>query len=150
MYGLNIWGVTNKTFISKIQILQNKAIKNLFNHHYLESTDRIHHTHKLLTVDDLLYMKSVTHIHNIVRGDIHTNTHLSRNNEVHQHKTRNAAHIVCAQLRTNRCGTLSTLNHATKQYNAVDDKVKLLPHIQFKKHIKSTLLNKKTLSPPKF
>lgn len=57
-YGLEIYGIAAKKYIQKIQVLQNRAIKTLFNLDPMTPTVSLLATFKLLSIDDL-YMTKV-------------------------------------------------------------------------------------------
>ena len=59
-YGLEIYGHTTKSNLKKLQVLQNKALKVLFNKDWFTSTNLLHKQLNLLTIIDM-FNESLLH-----------------------------------------------------------------------------------------
>lgn len=145
LYGILIWGPAYKTKLKKIQSIQNKAIKNLFNYERKENRKFIHTEHNILPILYLLLINQATHIHNIKNQLSHSNTQIKTN--THQHNTRNRDNIKINITRTTNYGTNSTLNAATKTYNTLPSTLRTLDKRSFKFTIKSHYYNEFVNSP---
>ena len=62
-YGLEIYGNAANKYIKKIEILQHRALKALFNLDWLTPTAELHNTYKVLSVKDLFSYKVVQFVH---------------------------------------------------------------------------------------
>ena len=62
-YGLEIYGNAANKYIKKIEILQHRALKALFNLDWLTPTAELYNTYKVLSVKDLFSYKVVQFVH---------------------------------------------------------------------------------------
>lgn len=141
VYGILVWGTANKSAIKPLQVIQNKAIKNLFGYSRRTSTAFIHTEHKLLMVENVYTTTACMHIHQILRNSIHTNTVLSRVSERHQHHTRSRDNISTNRSNTRTYGQHSVLNKATSLYNNLSEDLKSLNVNNFKLRLKNSLFS---------
>ena len=58
-YGINLWGTASKQNIQDKQVIQNEALRNLFQYKLLERTQYIHSANNLLLVKDLIRVKLI-------------------------------------------------------------------------------------------
>jgi hypothetical protein len=93
IYGLNIWGVTFNYLIESIQVIQNKAIKNLFGYNPLENTHTIHKETRILPIIYTHLLKCCCLVHNIQNAAIHSNTIIRTNQNFHEYNLRNNNNI---------------------------------------------------------
>ncbi len=91
-YGIEIFGHTSCNNVKKIQTVQNKSLKTLFNLKWDTSTNELHHNLKVLMVCDVFKIRIsdfvYKSIHNIL-PNVFTNYYQTIN-EIHQCGTRNA------------------------------------------------------------
>lgn len=148
VYGILIWGTASKSAIKPLQIIQNKAIKNLFGYHRRTSTAFIHTEHQLLMVENVYTTSACLHIHKILGNAVHSNTVLSRVSQRHQHHTRARANLSINRCNTTRFGKNSVLNKATSRYNNLSEDFKSLAVDNFKLRLKRSLLQNQDFNVP--
>ena len=128
LYGLIVWASITKKHLSSIQVLQNKAIRNVFG---IDKTTRINDVYKttnLLPIEELI--KSSINI------PIMSNTILLNNNNFHGYDTRSSNHLRQLNINTTKFCTSSIRNKITNFYNKIPNEYKSLNKTQFKKCIK--------------
>ena len=64
LYGLIIWGSTYKSYLSKLKILQNKAIRIVSGAHYRDTTKPIYAKLKILQLENLCKFKTGKFVYN--------------------------------------------------------------------------------------
>lgn len=143
IYGIGIWGTATKQLLSQLQIIQNRAIRNLFREDRRISIKELHEKHNLLKIEDLINIALTTHIHNISNNFIHSTTTLVTNSEVHNYQTRNTNQIRIRQSHTSRNGINGLLNKSILAYQNIPPSIKALPRQQFKNEIKKFFMNRR-------
>lgn len=78
------WGTAPNYKIKQLQVLQNKAIKNLVGYPYLFSTKEMHLKEDILTIDSQFTKIATTTINQIINKDVNSSTIIQRNSDVHQ------------------------------------------------------------------
>ena len=68
-YGLEIYGSSANKCIRKLEVLQHKAIKALFNLDYLTPSKKLYSEFKVLSVSDLYSFKIAKFVHNQLNDD---------------------------------------------------------------------------------
>lgn len=132
LYGIILWGSSNKTTITKLQTVQNRAIKNLFELHRRSHTVEIHITNRILPIFQMVTLKMNINTHNILNKYVHTNTSFCVNSGVHNHFTRS-----CSDLHFNS-SYKNSLNYISIQfYNKVQNTFKILDKSHFFKLLKN-------------
>ena len=144
-YAINIWSSTTKNNLKKIQIIQKRAIKNLFKYNRDENTKRIHTENGLLPIEDTIKYFQAIQIHNIFKGLSHSNTNLLLRNDIHSHHTRNAHLINQQQNNSRNMGINSVKYRAIETYNELPETLKAELNInryksKLKEHIKNNYL----------
>ena len=102
-YGVEIYGSCRKTLLNKIQILQNKLLKVLFNKPYRTGTNDLHRELQLLKVNDLYKLRVLNFVYKAVNResiDQFCNYFPSRVN-IHDHNTRQKKQLVVKNVKTN-------------------------------------------------
>lgn len=145
IYGIAIWGAANQTTLKPLQIVQNKAIKNLFGFHPRTPTSLIHQTCRLLTVENLYNATASSHVHQMLSDSIHTITILTTGAERHHHLTRRRQHLTTIRSNTTTFGKNAALHKATSVYNRLPENLKELNLSNFKIQIKRLMLNEQEL-----
>lgn len=82
-YGMLIWSTSNGNTTNELQTLQNRAIRNLFQHQARERIQSMHTQHYILTLKQHTAYLRATHMYNIKNKLLRTNTKLTLNNEIH-------------------------------------------------------------------
>ena len=141
VYGINIWSASTKSNIKKLQIIQNRAIRNLYNYKIETSVKCMHITNNLLPVTELIKYNQIMHIYNISQKLKHNNSNIQNVNNIHNHYTRSNDLIHQPRTRTTRMGQNSVMNKAVLQYNKIPRYIKKLNPNQFKKELKKYIFN---------
>lgn len=131
-YAILVYGATYKTKLAKLQVIQNKAIKSLFNYSYRSNNITMHNDLNILPVQYTAKLHQTTHIYNIKQSNIHSNTTLI--NQQTAYNTRNPSLIRPIKINTTTYGTNSPLYKAVMAYNALPEAIKNSEH--FKNSVK--------------
>lgn len=115
-YGILVWSSAFETDLKQTQKLQNKAIRNLFQHNRFERTKAIHEENTILTIKQQTHYQLANHIHSIKQKHINSTTSITTNNQYHHHNTRRAMHIYSDRPNTKRYGKKQSLNRAIQIY----------------------------------
>lgn len=138
-YGIIAWGATHKTKIDKIQRIQNKAIRNLFNEDFYSHAAEIHRTNNLLPINLTIKMYQAIHIHSIFNNTIHSNTKIEPGQRLHF--TRNNPSIRTYNIYSTTYGYNSALFSATRTYNAIPENIKQKSGKHFTSYMKNHTYN---------
>lgn len=92
-YGIEIYGKSCKTKLKELQVLQNRALKNLFNFDHYTSTYGLHKTLNIFPVNYKFQLKLLTLVHNVKNNFLHNNSIIINNNSVHNYNTRSSNFI---------------------------------------------------------
>lgn len=140
-YGMLIWSTSHENITNELQILQNRAIRNLFKHEYRERIQYMHTEHDILTLKQHSRYLMATHIYNIKNNLLMSNTKLTLNNEIHNHNTRNANQLSLPKATTTKYGSNQILRKSLKFYNEIPTHIReLKKSIDFKKNLKNFVL----------
>lgn len=146
VYGMVVWSSTTNEQIKELQIIQNRAIKNLYQYPKLTSTKTIHSETSILKVEDNITLLLAKQIHATHFNTMHTSTKLQYQHDVHTHNTRNRDNIRCNPVKTTKFGLNSVFNKSCKIYNGLPKETKDLNQHKFTAEIKkiyaiNTLIN---------
>lgn len=144
VYGITSWGAAYKTKIQEIQIIQNRAIKNLFCLNRRTPTKQIHEKNKILTINQQYHLRATLLIHNIKNNYIHNNSHLPQVSDIHNINLRSANNIRVKKFYTVNFGKNSAIWNAVQLYNQVPKTLKKLNKKKFEKKFKIHLNSIKT------
>jgi hypothetical protein len=118
-YGISVWGRTYHYLINGIlQIVQNRAIKNLFGFPFLEETYGIHKRCAIFPIALLHFERSTSLLHNVYIYSI-SNISLRENFQFHYHNLRNGADIRNETKNSTGLGTVPLLYSYVTSYNRV-------------------------------
>lgn len=138
-YGLEFYGVACSSTMKQIQLVQNRAIKNLYNIDRLTSTFEIHKKFNILPVNYMYEFKLLNLVHSVKNKFVHSNSVIINNNIIHEHNTRSAANI------HNKSFGVHTLNFNILKYNQLQNEYKKLNKDKFaisvKRYISSKFLS---------
>lgn len=140
MYLCPVWGSSAPAYrINDLQIIQNKAIRNIFYRDYYInniSTDEIYKKHHILKINEMITYETTLFFYKIDNGHAKSSFHLVRSSDIHNHNTRNHSNIRVQKASTNY-GLFNVISQGARLFNAIDDYIKhntTLP--QFKKALR--------------
>lgn len=133
-YGIEIWGTCGKTQMDKIQIIQNRAIKNLYALSARTGTIDLHNQYQILLVRKPFVLKASSMAHGIINHTIHTQQRLSTNSDNHSYNTRTANQLFFEKL-----DPTSIKFKMIQLFNTVPNEIKSLPQSSFKTKLKKHL-----------
>ncbi len=97
-YAIEVYGASSKSYIKKIQIMQSRILKTLYNKDWCTLTKLLHKSLNLLQIiGDIASLFQLTFVHNHQHRnlpEIFSDYFLSREN-IHSIFTRNRKHIQC-------------------------------------------------------
>lgn len=134
IYAIPLWGNVNKSKRQAVQVIQNRAIKNLYQLEYRSHTFDIHKSNKLLPVDEIFNLKTIINTYNIVNKTTHTNSSFIQNNNVHSYNTRKVNSLHIGGALSNSLKSISC-----KLFNNVEDSLKLLNKSRFNSVLKKSI-----------
>ena len=92
-YMCAIWGSANASIIRPLQILQNKALKIVFNKPYRTCTNDLYYDLKIMNIDKCYFNQIVTIYYKIEHKLIKSNLNLAFNNKIYTYNTRQCKNI---------------------------------------------------------
>lgn len=136
-YLIPIWGTGYHQIIHKVQILQNKILKILFNQNYLTHTSTLYEKLGLKQIGTILKVEQSKLIYKILNGKQKTNSILTFTNSVHNHNTRKCNNIFTNFSRTN-LANFNPIKDASKTFNNLPDNLKTINnYVNFKSKLKT-------------
>ena len=140
-YGIEVYGSCNSTLLTKIQVMQNKLLKILYNRERRYPTNILHQEVKVLLVKDIHELMLLKFIHIVLNGKpVKRFEHYFRRNQTHDYDTRHAYSIVKDKCKT-RYGKRKVHYLCATKWNDLENSIKKM-NIQ---HLKRPLLNKKSI-----
>ena len=143
-YGIELYGACKKQLSNKIQILQNKLLKVLFNLPYREDTNKLHYTLKVLKVDDIRkanILKFVYEAINKISIKVFHN-HYIFHRDIHNRNSRQSYRLYLNRVNT-KYGENTIQYKGTKLWNDLKLNTQKCSSIHiFKKAIKQQFLEK--------
>lgn len=131
-----IWGSACKNVLRPLEILQNKAIKNLYALDRMYPTLLLYRNFNIPSVSDIYYLQNVVFIHQIINNTKHSNINVNFRENIHQHYTRNRNNIDLPNIRT-RLGESSIYFHGMRLYNNLPFEFKSMGLNCFKNTVKN-------------
>lgn len=135
-YAAITWITTYSTQLAPLQVIQNKALRNLYQHDNNYNTRDMHKEHSIMMLDEYAKYILATHIYNLTNNCIVTNTVTTKNNEIHQYNTRSADQINVGNAYTTRYGIHQGLRQAITIYNKIPLEIRVLEKNKFKVKLK--------------
>ena len=135
-YLVSIWGRACKTFLAKIETLQNRCLKIIFNKPLLYATKELYanRSHNILPVDCLCDLQTLLFVHDILHNrNTHHNLELSTAS--HLRVTRQCSNLKRVRASTNLGKKRCTFIGPTK-YNLLPSEIKLITN---RNHFKTRL-----------
>ena len=142
-YGIKVYGSCNSTLLTKIQVMQNKLLKILYNRERRYPTNILHHEVKVLLVKDIHELLLLKFINTVLNGKpVKRFEHYFRKrNQTHNYATRHADSIEKDRCKT-RYGKRKVHYLCATKWNDLENSIKIFEYSAFKK---KTLLNKKSI-----
>lgn len=122
-YMLPIYGTCNKTTFKKLETLQNKFCKILFEMNYRTPSTELYNRLKILPIKALMQLEQAKLIYRIKNNQQKLNNEIRLRNTVHSYQTRQNLEIYYKTPRT-ELGDNNPLHQAFKTYNNLPDSVK--------------------------
>lgn len=119
LYGCTVWNSATTNQINELQVIQNNAIRNLYNIPRRTRISTIYEQTKLPTLKIIIKQQQCIQIHNIINSNIHNNTTIMQNNSIHNYNTRNNNLIYRQITKTKKFGVNAAINSATDTYNKI-------------------------------
>jgi hypothetical protein len=145
VYVCALWGNANLNVINQLQILQNRALKIIFNKPFLYSTINLYKETQILNVDKIYFKEIVLLMYKIENNLIKCNIQLQTNSDIHMHFTRNARNIHLLQVHS-KTGQQSIIHRGTIFYNSLNLEMKMQDLKTFNTMVKNLLLETNVLS----
>lgn len=124
-YLVSIWGTITKKQISEIQVIQNRAIRNIYRLPWDTHIKDIYLKTNILPFTVLPKYNITCTILQIIHRSSHTNIKPAFNSDIHQHKTRSQNQIhLASSTHTTKFGINSLQYIAYRQYNALPNEIK--------------------------
>jgi hypothetical protein len=143
-YGIEIYGSCKIAHIRKIQTLQNKLLKVLFNLHYKTSTNFIHSNLKILKCTDMYNVAVLKFTYSVINeiSILQFNEYYKKRNTMHSRKLRNQ-HLLDTPRYNNKFGQTSIRFQGAKLWNGLNDNIRQSMSLYtFKKAIKEFFISK--------
>jgi len=104
-----IWSVSATVNIKRIEILQRRALKHIYDLHPLTPTDLLYNITNVFSVGESARYCSAQYIHKTLLGDAHSNLVLTKINQMHNYSTRHREGIYIAPVSSVKYGLKSPL-----------------------------------------
>ena len=125
-YGIQVYGITKDYNINKIQLLQNRILKTLFNKDWYINTNLLHRELQILKVADIVKLFVLKFVHNCKTGcapDIFQTYYIPRYN-IHTKNTRYCDNFELPICNTSTYGQASIRYIGAKMYNGLPNSIK--------------------------
>jgi len=122
-YLIPIWANTSQYNINRVQRLQNKAIKAIYNIPYETRTNTLYTSLPIFPLIKLKQLESCKLVYKIQSNSLKSNITLSKNSTKHNYNTRTAELISQNKVRTEK-GLKSPIYTAVKQFNELPSDIK--------------------------
>ena len=144
LYGIEVYGACNDTLLNKVQVMQNKLLKVLFNLPYRHNTNQIHSMLKLLKVKDIYNLQVLKFVYESLNklSIVQFQNYYRYQNNVHNYNIRNQYRLYANQRVRTKYGE-STLHYmGTRLWNSIDDDIKVSKSVNiFKKANRNKFIN---------
>ena len=123
-YGIEVYGFATSTQLSRIQRLQNKALKILYNRDYLTPTIPLHKELRIPLVKDIYQIALLKFVHKHQTNQLPSifNNFFTSNHQVHSYNTRQTSNLHVNH--TSKHGSKLISNYATSLWNDIPAEIK--------------------------
>lgn len=143
IYLITIWSGTKKENLSKIKILQNKCLRNLFFNRYRTgniSTSDLYNEYDFIEFENVIELEMNSNLHKIINKEIKCDIDIKYKNELHDHNTRHAKDMHKIKNK-NKFGSFSFINRGISSYNKLSSPIKKAKNVKiFKRTLKKYFL----------
>lgn len=142
IYMITIWNGTKEENLKRIEIFQNKAIRNLFYNRYNQKnikTGDLYNEYKIIKYRNLIESELKINFHKICNGILRAKIDIQYNNEIHCHNTKQSKKARKIKNKNN-WGKKSIINRFIGAYNQIKTPIKKLRKTIFKNKIKGDIL----------
>ena len=130
-----IWYPACATFIRPIQILQNKAIKNIYGLPMRYSTVDLYKNYNIMNLQSLYKYQISCYIHQVLSHSRLTDISLTLRSEIHNYSTRHCNDVEIERVLSNH-GKRSIFHGGVQIYNSIPINIRKYTYKQFKRKIK--------------
>ena len=132
-YGIEVYGSCNTTLLAKVQVMQNKLLKIVYNKDRRYSTNTLHHELKLLQVKDIHELLLLKFIHTVLNGNPvkRFEAYFIKRRQTHDYETRQADYIETAKCKSTY-GKRRVHYISATQWNNLEETVKTMKLSAFK------------------
>lgn len=117
------WGTCGIVNFNRVQIVQNKTLKILFELDRLTHTTDLYKTVNVMSIHKLLELEQCKYIYKVLNKKQKCNTQIMLINSIHSYNTRQCDNIYQCSVNSNR-GLNSPISQACNSYNKLPDALK--------------------------
>ena len=143
LYALPVWGCTFPSYLRKLQCLQNKAIRIIFNSNRLTSVTPIFHALEILKIEDLFKYEVGKLMFQFSKKTLLVcfSSLFTYTSAIHNRSTRSQSlnNLYLPNYSTRRCQRCICFQ-GTKIWNSISSEIKILSYNRFKICLKKQLL----------
>ena len=145
LYGLPVWASTYKTYLTKIRVLQNKAISIISETTYKERISPYYYKLQILKLDDLYQFELAKFMHQYTHNKLPIRfcNYFTYSSNSYSYSTRNSSkdHLLLSRFSTTR--TEKSIKYVgAKLWNSLPETLRHLSYREFKITHKNVLLKK--------
>ena len=122
-YQLPLWGICKPIHFKKIESLQNKILKIMFNINYLTPTKLVYKILDVYPIKEVLYLEQYKLAYRVINSLVKCNTAIRYVKNVHVHNTRNYNNVYLVGVRL-EIALNDPLNRSIQLYNSLPDGLK--------------------------
>ena len=143
-YLISIWGYSATSRLRTLQVIQNRAVRNIFWNEYAQDdidTEALFAMHKILNVTQLIRYESLMTIFKIKNNLLKTGILFERFSDIHNYNTRNRENFRLPTVRTSLMNN-SLTSRGLSWYNSLPQDLRTCTQLrQFKYLLKDHILN---------
>ena len=145
-YGIVVWGLTHKSYLNSIYIIQKRVIKAMTFSDVMSQSAPLFHQLEILKLQDVHILQTVSFVFNCVRylGPDHFNSYFQKNSIIHHYNTRQASRedLFLFRRNTDHFGLKSIQFFGAKLWNTIPVKLRnSLPLFILRKEFKTLIIN---------
>lgn len=145
LYGIEIYGSAKKQLTNKLQVLQNRILKILYNKDWYTGTNALHKELHVLKVEDIFKLSVLNFVYKCNAGlapEVFRNYYLKRS-DIHKRNTRNVDKLEIPMYKTFTYGHATLKYIGTDLYNGLPREIVNVTHFnKFKANVKCHLMGK--------